>query len=72
MRGVAPMTRRSFDVEGTVLGLCLVGLGTVLTLGTLGRLDTLSTLRTYWPLALVAWGLLDLLALGLRRARDRH
>jgi hypothetical protein len=70
MRGVAAMARRLFDVEGVVLGLCLVGLGTVLTLGTLGRIDALSTLRAYWPTALVAWGLVELAAFAIRRQRN--
>jgi hypothetical protein len=63
------MARRRFDVEGTVLGLCLVGLGTILTLGTLGRVDALGTLRSTWPLALVAWGLLEIVAFLLHRKR---
>lgn len=64
------MTRRAFDVEGAVLGLCLVGVGTVLTLGTMGRLDALTALRTYWPLAFVAWGVLEIGAHLLRPNRN--
>lgn len=65
------MTRRAFDVEGVVLGLCLVGLGWVLTLGSLGRLDALTTLRTYWPVSLVIWGAVEFVAMTVRR-RSSH
>jgi hypothetical protein len=48
------------QVEKTVLGLGLVGIGALWTMGNLGRIDLLATLRTWWPLWLVAWGLLEL------------
>ncbi len=48
------------QVEKAVLGLGLVGLGALWMLGNLGRLDLLATLRTWWPLWLVAWGALEL------------
>lgn len=58
-----------FRPEGLALGLILVTVGVVWTLSNLGRLDLLSTLRTWWPLALVVWGLLELADLAARRSR---
>jgi LiaF transmembrane domain len=46
--------------ESLVLGLGLIALGTAWTLSNLGRLDMLATLHTWWPLALVVWGALEL------------
>jgi hypothetical protein len=51
-----------FRPEGLTLGLLLVGLGVLWTLSNLGRIDLLSTLHTWWPLALVVWGLVELAA----------
>jgi len=47
----------SIKVEGVVVGLCLVALGTLWLLSNLGRLEMFPILRTWWPLALVVWGL---------------
>ncbi|HXY39970.1 MAG TPA: hypothetical protein VEQ10_09880 [Vicinamibacteria bacterium] len=65
--------RRSsvFSPEGLTLGICLVALGVVWTLGNTGRLDTLAVLRTWWPLSFVLWGLLELVDLAMRRASRR-
>jgi hypothetical protein len=35
----------------------------------LGKLDLLATLRTWWPASLVVWGLVELLAVVIERAR---
>lgn len=59
----------SFRPEGLALGLILVTMGVLWTLSNLGRLDLLSTLRTWWPMALVGWGLLELADLAARRSR---
>ena len=59
----------SIKVEGIVLGVCLVALGTVWTLANLGRLDLLDTLRRWWPASLVLWGALEVIAAAHRRAR---
>jgi hypothetical protein len=59
----------SIRVEGIVLGVCLVALGTVWTLANLGRLELLDTLRRWWPASLVLWGLLEVVAAAGRRAR---
>jgi hypothetical protein len=56
----------SFRPEGLVLGLILVAVGVLWTLSELGRLDLLSTLRTWWPVALVVWGLVELAAAAAR------
>ena len=58
-------------VEGIVLGLALLGLGTVCLLANLGRVDLLTTLRTWWPLTLVVWGGLELYQALAARGRGR-
>jgi len=49
-----------FSVERFVMGLCLIGLGSLWTLSLLGAVELLPTLRRWWPLALVAWGCAEL------------
>ncbi len=67
------MSRSSsiFSPEGLTLGICLVALGVLWTLGNMGRLDTLAVLRTWWPSSFVLWGVLELVDLGMRRASRR-
>lgn len=66
------MSRR-FRPEGIVFGLILIALGVLWTLSNLDRIDLLDALRRWWPLSLVAWGALELLAVALRRAEgDRR
>jgi hypothetical protein len=62
------MSRRAFSPESLTLGLGLVGIGVLWTLSNLGHVDLLQTLRTWWPLLLVVWGLLELVDLMVRRA----
>ena len=57
----------SIRVEGVVTGLCLVALGTLWLLSNLGRIQMFPILRTWWPLALVVWGVLELGVFVLRR-----
>jgi hypothetical protein len=59
---------RDFRPEGIVFGLILVALGVLWTLSNLGRIDMLETLRRWWPLTLVVWGALELLAVLHRRS----
>jgi hypothetical protein len=59
---------RSFRPEGIVFGLILIALGVLWTLSNLGRLDMLETLRRWWPLTLVLWGVLELAAVVTRRS----
>jgi hypothetical protein len=66
------MSRPAFSPEGATLGLGLVALGVLWTLSNLGRLDMLDVLRTWWPLALVAWGVLELAELLARRSSGRN
>lgn len=62
-----------FRPEGIVFGLILIVLGVLWTLSNLGRIDMLETLRRWWPLCLVVWGALELVAVALRRAEgDRR
>jgi hypothetical protein len=56
-------------IEGFVLGACLLALGVLWTLANLGMLDLLPTLRTWWPLSLVLWGVAELVASLVSRQR---
>jgi hypothetical protein len=53
------------------LGVCLVALGVLWTLGNLGRIEMLPVLRTWWPLSLALWGVLELVDLAIRRSSGR-
>ena len=61
------MSRAAFSPEGVTFGVCLVALGILGTLANLGRIELLPILRTYWPLSLVLWGVLELADLWTRR-----
>jgi hypothetical protein len=68
------MTRHAsspFSPEGLTLGIGLVTLGVLWTLANLGRLELLPVLRTWWPSALVLWGVLELADLAIRRSSGR-
>jgi hypothetical protein len=65
------MSRLAFSPEGLTFGACLVALGVLWTLANLGRLELLPVLRTWWPLSLVLWGVLELLDLWIRRTSGR-
>ena len=58
---------RSFRPEPLALGLLLVAVGVLAVLSNLGRLDLLDTLRTFWPVALVLWGGLELVGAFISR-----
>jgi hypothetical protein len=62
------MSRPAFSPEGVTFGACLVALGVLGTLANLDRIELLPILRTYWPLSLVLWGVLELVALWSRRS----
>lgn len=62
----------AYKPETLVVGLGLTAIGILWTLGNLGRIDFLATLRTWWPLSLVVWGLLELgLVVGRRTGGSR-
>ncbi len=65
------MSRRGFSPEGVTLGVCLVALGLLWTLGNLGKVEVLPVLRTWWPLSLALWGALELADLAVRRSARR-
>jgi hypothetical protein len=48
------------STEALVLGLGLVALGILLLLSNLGKIELLVTLRTWWPVMLVVWGVAEL------------
>ena len=54
--------------DSLALGISLIALGSICTLGNLGHLDILDTLRTWWPAGLILWGALELLEWQLGRA----
>jgi hypothetical protein len=62
---------RPFRPEVLVFGLSLIALGVAWLLGNAGRIDLLATLRAWWPLALVVWGVLELIAYALARDARR-
>ena len=62
------MTRSAFSPEGVTFGVSLVALGVLGTLANLGKLELLPLLRTWWPLTLVLWGVLELADLWIRRS----
>lgn len=62
------MTRSAFSPEGVTFGVSLVVLGVLGTLANLGKLELLPLLRTWWPLTLVLWGVLELADLLIRRS----
>jgi hypothetical protein len=61
----------SFSIERIVIGFALLGLGVLWLLANAGRIDLLSALRTWWPLLLVLWGGLELVAAFSRREARR-
>jgi hypothetical protein len=61
---------RPFKPEVLVLGLALIAVGVAWLLGNAGRIDLLATLRTWWPMTLVVWGVLELVAFA--RGRDER
>jgi hypothetical protein len=62
---------RSFKPEPLVIGLSLIGVGTAWLLANAGLIDLLGTLRSWWPLMLVVWGLLELVAYAMDRDPGR-
>jgi hypothetical protein len=60
--------RRFPSPEGLTLGLFLTALGVLWTLSNLGWVEMLPLLRKWWPVSLVTWGTLELLA--ARAARE--
>ena len=65
------MSRPAFSAEGVTLGVCLVALGVLWTLANLGRVEMLPVVRTWWPLSLALWGVLELADLWIRRSSGR-
>lgn len=65
------MSRPAFSPEGLTFGASLVALGVIWTLANLGLLEALPVLRTWWPLSLVLWGILELLDFAVRRSSRR-
>jgi hypothetical protein len=62
---------RRFRPETLVLGLTLIGVGTAWMLANAGRIDLLATLHAWWPLTLVVWGVLELVAVAVNGERRR-
>jgi len=62
---------RPFRPELLVFALSLIAVGVAWLLGNAGRIDLLATLRAWWPLTLVVWGTLELVAFALGRDARR-
>ena len=62
---------RPFRPELLVFALSLIAVGVAWLLGNAGRIDLLATLRGWWPLTLVLWGVLELVAYFLARDARR-
>ena len=62
---------RRFKPEAVVLGLSLIGVGLVWLLANAGAVDLLATLRAWWPMILVVWGVLELVAVAVNRDARR-
>lgn len=58
----------AYRPETLALGLSLIALGVLWTLANLGALDLLATLRIWWPVSLIVWGVLELMATLVRRS----
>lgn len=54
--------RRFPSPEALTVGLSTTAVGILGTLSNLGMVEMLPLLHTWWPLSLVTWGLLELLA----------
>jgi hypothetical protein len=61
----------SLRPEGLTLGLLLVAVGTLALLSNFGRVDFLETVRAWWPLSLLVWGVLEILQSLTRRTERR-
>jgi len=48
------------STEALVFGLGLVALGVLVLLSNLGKIELLATLRTWWPVMLIVWGVAEL------------
>ncbi len=57
--------------EALVFGLGLVALGVLILLSNLGKIELLATLRTWWPVMLVVWGVAELASAWAQSARRR-
>jgi hypothetical protein len=62
---------RSFKPEPVVVGLSLIAVGVAWLLANAGLIDLLGTLRSWWPLMLVVWGVLELVAFAIDREARR-
>ena len=62
---------RPFRPELLVFARSLIAVGVAWLLGNAGRIDLLATLRAWWPLTLVVWGVLELVAFALGRDARR-
>jgi hypothetical protein len=69
---MSPRSSSVFSPESLTLGICLVALGVLWMLSNLGQLELVPVLRSWWPAALVLWGVLELVDLGVRRARRQR
>jgi len=53
------------------LGLMLVALGALALLSNFGKVDFLETVRAWWPLSLLVWGVLEVAHSLMSRSERR-
>jgi hypothetical protein len=53
------------------LGLMLVALGALALLSNFGKVDFLETVRAWWPLSLLVWGVLEVAQSLMSRSERR-
>mgnify|MGYP003514750169 CR=1 FL=1 len=61
----------SLRPEGLTLGLMLVAVGALALLSNFGKVDFLETVRAWWPLSLLVWGVLEVVQSLTRRTERR-
>ena len=59
------------STEALVLGLGLAALGILILLSNLGRIELLETLRTWWPVMLIVWGVVEVVNAWTQSAARR-
>lgn len=57
--------------ESLTLGLLLVAMGALALLANFGKVEFLETVRVWWPLSLLVWGILEVLASLMNRSTRR-
>ena len=54
------MATSRFKPEGVALGIACAGTGVLAFLANLGYVDLLSSVRLFWPVVIIFWGVAEL------------